>query len=502
MKRMTKGLAALAGGLLLMSAAGCSWVGGSDIDRDEEQEAPVMSIAMRQEGDIPPKGNAIERAIENYTGTKLQVQWIPRAAYDDKINLMIAAGEMPKLVRVEYTPTVIGAIKVGMFWEIGPYLQDYPNLAAQDPLYYDNISVNGKRYGVPSFREMARSAVIYRKDWFDALGLSVPDSIEGWYETIKALTLGDPDRNGKNDTYGLMLFKRFSEGPYALTTRLSVSLGGPNKWAVDSEGRFTPEFMSKEYMDVLRLFRRLYAEKLINPDFAVFDQVDAEKEFDAGRVALRIGPAQNGKSQQDRLSNIAPASVVDVEPLRGPQGVRVAGEPGNLGFYLIPKSSVKTEEELKQVLAFLDKLMDPEMATLLLRGIEGVHFERLSDGSTAFLDFTRFQREVKPYRDNLPQLEGYNVPKLKDTLLGEKGLRIVKENDARRVDNPALSLYSPTYAEIGRQLDEQIWDAQTRYIMGKIDDAGWEEEVRKWMESGGRRMIVEYEADYARRFKP
>lgn len=56
----------------------------------------------------------------------------------------------------------------------------------------------------------------YRKDWFDALNLQSPKTLDDWYNVIKALTLNDPDKNGKNDTYGLMLEKN--------TTRMSAPL--------------------------------------------------------------------------------------------------------------------------------------------------------------------------------------------------------------------------------------------------------------------------------------
>src|SRR5690606_7328977 len=45
----------------------------------------------------------------------------------------------------------------------------------------------------------------------------------------------------------------------------------------------------------------------------------------------------------------------------------------------ISKSSVKTEDDLKRVLHFLDQIGDPEMQLLLGYGIEGRHYE-LVDG--------------------------------------------------------------------------------------------------------------------------
>lgn len=465
-----------------------------------ENDAPTrLSIVLPQVGDIPEKGNEIERLIEKYTHTKLDFQWVPNAAYIDKINVIIASNEMPKLLSVEYTPTIIGAIQSDLFWELGPFLKEYKNLSEQNSQYYNNVSVNGKIYGIPNFREMGRAGFIYRKDWMDRLGLKQPRSIEEWYEALKAFALKDPDNNGKDDTFGMVLYKKYNEGQASLTTRMAVSLGAPNKWSVEN-GSFKPEFMSKEYEDVLKLFRRLYSEKLINQDFAVLDLTEAERLYDSGRVAIRVTVAQNAKSQQDRLSKTDAKAIVDVEPMRGPQGIRVAGETGNNGFYVIPKSSVRTEEELRKVLSFLDQMMDPQMATLLLRGIENKHFVYKED-KTEYTNFTAFQREVKPYRDNLPQLEGYHVAPLINTPLGEKSQKIAEDNFRYLVPNPVLSLFSPTYSERGKDLEQMMWDAQTRYIMGKIDEAGWKAEIENWKQAGGSSIMEEYKADYMKSIK-
>ncbi|MNT98057.1 Lipoprotein LipO precursor [compost metagenome] len=64
--------------------------------------------------------------------------------------------------------------------------------------------------------------------------------------------------------------------------------------------------------------------------------------------------------------------------------------------------------------------------------------------------------------------------------------------------NPALTLTSAIYSERGSELDTMMSDAATKYIMGKIDDAGWQAEVEKWRKAGGDTLIKEYEAAYAK----
>ncbi|MDQ1909943.1 extracellular solute-binding protein [Paenibacillus sp. GD4] len=478
--------------VLVTLTVGC----GADRESDAGTEPFKITLTTAQVGDVPAADNEVETAIEKYTNTQLEIQWIPNAAYDDKINVMLAANEMPMMLRVKYVPMTISAIQSDLFWEVGPLLKDYKNLSAQSRKYYDNIAVDGKIYGIPLFRDMARSAIIYRKDWLDSLGLQPPTTLEEWYIVLKAMALNDPDGNGKKDTYGMVLDKKYNDGSAASTTRLAVSMGAPNKWGVDANGRFTPEFVSPQYVDVLKLLRRLYEEKLINDDFAVLDESEAEKLYDSGRVGMRIAVAQNAKSMQDRLIKSVPTGRFDVMPPTGPQGPRAAGELGNNGFFVFSKSAVRSEAELRRILAFIDSMLDEPMSTLQMRGLEGKHYASLGDGTLEIQNFNLFQREVKPYRDSLFNIEGYHVAPLKDTPLGEKGRQIPKDNLTNMVSNPALTLTSQTNTERGKELEQMIADAQTRYIMGIIDDAGWEAEVDKWRMAGGDRMSKEYEEAY------
>ncbi|MDQ0885117.1 putative aldouronate transport system substrate-binding protein [Paenibacillus sp. V4I9] len=454
-----------------------------------------ISIVINQVGEAPANDNDMEKAMEQYTNTDLKFQWIPLSAYDEKVNVMIASSELPELIKLNYNAVAIGALKDNLFWEIGPYLKDYKNLSAQNPIFYENIGVDGKIYGVPLFRGLSRSVVHYRKDWFDAAGLKAPKSLDEWYNVIKAMTLSDPDKNGKNDTYGMMVEKKYNQNADSMLTRFSVMSGGPNKWQYES-GTFTPEFMTEPFFEAMKFLKRLYDEKLINQDFAVVDVAEIDKAYDTGRAAIRISGG-NAQSWQDKIAKVVPTAVIDNAPLEGPKGIRVPGESGNNGFLAIPKSSVKTEADMKKVLSFMDKLMDPPMATLLVKGIEGRHWKDGGD-VTLPLDRDADVKEVKPYRDTLPQRnEDYNIAKrMKQPDLFRKNQQIGSESDKHVVTNPTLTLSSATFLEKGKELEQIMTDAETKFIMGKIDEAGWKSEIEKWKKAGGEKLITEYKEAY------
>ncbi len=491
-------------GTALMTATvltACSSTGdkGAASTTKEPDNTPFpLSLVVNQVGEVPSKDSEMEKAIRAYTKTELQIQWIPQAAYDEKVNVMIASNELPKLIKLNYNnPSIISSVKSDLFWEIGPYLKDYKNLSAQNQQFYDNIAVNGKVYGVPLFRDLGRSVVHFRKDWMDALGLKAPKTLDDWYNVAKGMTTGDPDKNGKNDTYGLILSKRYNQDADSLLTRITVSQGGPNKWQV-VDGSFTPEFVTEPFFETMKLFKRLYEEKLINQDFAVVDVTEVDKQYQSGRGGITISGG-NAQSWYDKLIKVVPTAVIDAGPLEGPNGIKLPSESGNNGFLAIPKSSVKTESEMKKVLTFVDKLMDPTMAMLLVKGIEGKHWADKGE-FTEPLDRDADAKEVKPYRDNLPQRsEAYNIAKpMKQPDLFNKNKKIGLENEKYIVVNPALTLDSATISEKGKELDQMITDAETKFIMGKIDEAGWKAEIQKWRTAGGDKVIQEFKESYAK----
>ncbi|TDG00848.1 hypothetical protein [Paenibacillus piri] len=91
--------------------------------------------------------------------------------------------------------------------------------------------------------------------------------------------------------------------------------------------------------------------------------------------------------------------------------------------------------------------------------------------------------------------------KLKLNGLQNKGWTIAADNMRYIVPNAALTLTSQHYIDKGEELDEMIRSAQTNYILGNIDDAGWQAELERWRKSGGDTVIEQFTADYIRKYQ-
>lgn len=467
--------------LLLFSVICVLFSGCSVNSAEESSNDPPYSIRILLPSfheDLPDRNSPIIQAIERYTNTELDIMFAPDSVYDDTLKVTFASKQnMPAVIVIpDKTPSFIQAAKSGLLWEVGPYLNQFPNLSQADAKVLENISIDGKIYGVYRARDKSRVGISYRKDWLDNLGLEKPQTIEDFYEMLHAFTYNDPDGNGKDDTYGMVVSK--FPGTFDV---IQTWFGVPNQWD-EQDGKLIPAHETPEYKESLDFLRKLYEEGLINPDFAIMNPANWLDPIVNGEAGVIVDFARHAARIQNRMGV---AGVMDViGSVEGPDGIRLPSSSGHHGMISISKSAVPTEEELLTVLDFLDKLNDAEIQNLVHNGIEYRHYLLVEDYVEP-LGIEGTNQE----KNSLNQMMMYIpherfIPRTPAPLL-TKADRIIKENEKYLVHNPAEPYISEVYVRNGYELDRIIANARTAYILGKIDEQGWEAAMKQWEESGG-----------------
>lgn len=462
---------------------------------DDSGSQPLGTVTMMNvfyDVEPPLKDNVVHQTIESYTNMKLNVTWVPGSAYDDKVNATIASGEIPDilLVRQNKSASIISAVRSGMFWEIGPYLQDYPNLSRLNADVYNNISIDGKIYGIYRIRPLTRVGITYRKDWADQAGLNEPKTTEALLDMFRSYAKRTTNQDQTEDRYAISM----DQGMIPLST-LAVYLGAPNEWGVEND-QMIPSFMTAPYMQAMQVLREMYADKLINQDFAALVGNQQFDNVNRGRAGATFGVLEDASFKFEPLLEAFPDAELDVlSTFEGPQGIRVPATKGYDSMFMFSKTSVKTEERLKELLAFMDKLLDKEMVELTFWGIEGRHYE-LINGKPKTTDSDLFQKEVNVYRqiayDPFTATPGERIP------LEEKYWGMIRDNERYAVNNEAEPYVSDTQVLKGSEIIKVINDAKIKFIMGHIDEAGWEQAVDQWRSSGGDQIMAEYTAEHAK----
>lgn len=467
--------------------------GGSDGAKSSKDSISWMTMLHTP---TPPSGDITEK-LEKITGMDIEFNWIPDASKEEKINAALASQSLADIVSLTQitNTTVRNAMSSGMFWDVEPYLKDYPNLANISEDRLESSRINGHIYGVPFQKPIARYGVLVRKDWLENLGLEEPHTYDDLKKVAQAFTENDPDGNGQKDTVGFVDRQdSFGVGFKAM----AINFGAGNLF-VEKDGKIIPSFMQDEFKEAMEWYKDIYKNGWMNSDFTVMakaDQKDYVVQGKGGIVVTGLYDGRNfkaaaiGTEEEDQeWALINDITYKDVERRT------VSDTNGGMGGWLaIPKQNVKSEADLKVVLKFINDLMDEEAFNLMTNGEEGVHYEVDADGAYKRTDETAWQQEVQPFAGSRPS-ELVATYKSTDPLQNESDAKI-KENEEYAVINPAQPLDSETYTTQYSTLIEGIEDAYYKYMMDEIDMDGFDAAVDTYLKSGGQDIIDEFTESY------
>ncbi|MDL4840271.1 extracellular solute-binding protein [Aquibacillus rhizosphaerae] len=467
---------------------------GEEVETDEVVKFSMMANLHTPE--VPEE--KVLNEIEERTNTDIEIQWVPDNNYEDRLNTAFATNSLPDAVFLKNQNTFTqfrDAITDGQFWEVGPYLDQFENLSGMKEEVLNNTKVDGKIYTLYQGRPLSRQGIIYRKDWADNLGLSAPETTEEFFEMARAFTEDDPDGNGKDDTFGVT---DRSDLIYGAFKTVSSWFGTPNYWG-EKDGELLPEFMFDEYTETMDYFKDLRENGYINQDFPVTSKVDQQEFIKNGTAGIYVGSMGDVVSLYNDAVAINPDVEYDVHNhVEGPDGeFGVWAIPGYGNLVMFPKSSVETEEELLGILGFFDQMMTPEISNLAYWGMEDEHYTINDGGAVPTEDQALFDREVKPYQaieigepETNGRYEGFfeYEPKAKSE-------ELFKDNENYLINDPTVTLVSDTFVQDGSRLQQIITDATYQYILGDLDEAGFEDAVENWKSQGGEQIIEEYNAN-------
>lgn len=444
-------------------------------------------------------------------GVKLDLQWVPSDGYQEKINTAIMSGDLPDAITVldPKNSVYVNAARAGMFWDLTallPEMEIYPRI---DPLIVSNAQLDGKNYYVPRTRMLARAAILYRNDWLEKLSLDPPQTMEDVYAIAKAFKEQDPDGNGKDDTFGLITAYQTNGDIWGFNTA-AVYMGAGNNYVEDAEGTLIPTFETAEFQATLDWYRNLYAEGIINQDFATIRQEKGFEMMAAGQGGICVAQSDELENRFDALVKLVQAEtgtadlqILDImgfnARIQSPNGeVRIVGGSGFYGGYAFPKTKVASEDRLRKLLAAIDGFDTPDAQDIIQWGIEGTHHQVVDGRPVLFEDQQKWITDCCTLQQIGPTFitsklfkQGVRTPvqaAFQDDQVG---------NAQYAVGDPTVPLISDTFSQKGGELKLILGDAYVKYIMGEIDVAGLRAEYDKWYAQGGEQVMKEFNDGYA-----
>ncbi|GGD64277.1 extracellular solute-binding protein [Paenibacillus nasutitermitis] len=461
---------------------------------EEPYELTYLTTGDQAAKPLQPNDRIIAE-INKRLGIKLTVKIVPEGSID-KINAAFASGDLPDVVSTYYpTNAVTQWIKEGLIVPLNDYLSDMPTFEKNiEEFNLQWTAVDGKYYGYP-FIGGTRSnyTVQFRGDWLEKLGIKPPDTLDEFYSALKAVS--------NKDTYGLTTNKPDAGNPFTAFNFVFFAYGLPyGDWALDSSDNAVPIFEHPAYKEGMVYLKKLWDEKLIDPEFMAIDRPTKEQKFYQGKAVFMDGPLFRHVNRiESSLQKVNPDGKLEwAAPPAGPDGKRGMAQKSKGGIFTAVTKEAKNPQKAAQ---FIEFLLSREGKDLLELGIEGIHYTK--DGDK--INYNEEERKKDGFADNgwaHPLAWGNVTWPIDDDYLPQTE---PQRDRAQQSVELATQYFVPnlvprkTDAEI--ELGSTVNDIYNQYFLdilsGKVEiDKGLAELSKKWRQQGGDEILKDVNEAY------
>lgn len=462
----------------------------SEGDKTSSSEAKQKISMMYPLYNNPPKKTEVWNIMEEKLNIEFEPMAIPSAQFGDKLQASIAANDLPDITHYWSfpDPKFTTYAKQGAFLQLDDLIKDTQYIKNLPQELFDLIKVDGKLYGIPRPANPGR-AVIVRKDWLDNLGLSIPKTLDEFYDVAVKFAKEDPDQNGKDDTVGIILNQ--SMGWHLDPIFMAFDSG--NGWREMKDGTLMNAMVTPQRKEAFAWLNKLYAAGGIDQNFTIMKENQMWEKLESGKAGLFLGGHTNDFNRfVVNLRKVDPkAELIMIKPPVGTNGK--TGYPGGTGFFgqfVLP--SRIDEAKAKKAIELLDWQMSKEAHDLKKMGIEGVHHTKNEDGTITMIDNKYNEEGIANLFWNIPN-DPFNDIALDAPAEIQKAQRQnltgLGELD---VKNPAIA-YSPSasVAEKLAELDKIQKEISVKLVIGTEPIEAFDKFVEEWKSKGGDELTKE-----------
>lgn len=469
--------------------------GSEDAGNSTTVEPTEITVMTHFHGATPPQeDNLVEQMIEEATNTKLDIQWNAATNYLDKLNVSMASGELADLVLIPNgVPTTnnvfVQAAENGVFWDVAPYLDDYPNLKNKiSDIAWESTKIAGGNYLIPRPRPSESDwFFVLRNDWLDNLGLEMPTTDEELYEVMRAFTHDDPDGNGQDDTTGFVgLMWGESSGDFKAFEGIFTGVNGDWK---EENGELVHTAFLPGMRDAIEFMAKAYSEGLILEDFPSMTTSQSNDSFAAGKVGIKVDASGYFQQYYDVISQNVPGfEMTDLQPVLSINGYTPKAVGFNAGN-AIPKTV--PEEKMKKILGMLDRWMDDDVIQYQRQGIEGTH-HTIENGEIMLNTEKIAQDGLVAYDQIVYVADPYANAYLHSYPEEAKEIYTTIQDEKAKISvAPIVGLNSETGKIHMPQIGKDMTDLKLKIILGHEPITAWDEFVEKLKNDPNMQKIIE-----------
>ncbi len=330
--------------------------------------------------------NDVESLKEMQKKIGINVEYIhpSSGSVETQFNILMASGEFPDIIEYDWANSYPGGVSKayqdGIITKLNEHMNQLPNYSEAIKKYSDSYvsELDGSVFLFATLKDNELSNSYYghmvREDWLEKLGIPIPETIDDWYEMLKAFKSKDPNGNGQADEIPYTTYK--GGGFFDFAPAWGVMKG---TFHPTPDGRFVYGSIEPAFKDFLIEMNKWYSEGLIDPEFSSIDKsvTDSNMANDiagstTGYIGSQMGNYLSARKDDPSYKLIAtpwPALKQGMPQYLGTQITR-------LGLYGVGAAVTQKSKNLDAALKFLDYCYSDEGTILQNWGIEGVTYEK------------------------------------------------------------------------------------------------------------------------------
>lgn len=379
MKKMLKRAAAVfAAVTTVMSISGCK---GLIPEKNDTAQSGTISYWMAMPA-------AAKLSYQNFADTPLGKKWLEETGIDinfvhpendEQFNLMLASSNLSDIIEYDWCTQFPGGPQKAIDQnQIITFDEDM--LKKNAPNFYKIVSEDneikklcttskGEFYMFPFIRGdeslLISTGPIVRKDWLDELGMAMPETMDDWYNMLKAFK----EKKGASTPLILNGIKAaINNGMF------SGAYNAPNTFFIDN-GKVKYGPYQDTYKDLLVELNKWYKEGLLDNNFMGIDSKIVDSSMTNGQAGATIGALGGGIGKWTAAATEegyelagAPFPVVN----RGEKSMFSARQNVVPGFGAAISTHCK---DVEAAMKFLDYAYSDEGHMLMNFGIEGESYK-------------------------------------------------------------------------------------------------------------------------------
>ncbi len=327
----------------------------------------------------------------------------------DKLDALIKLGDLPDIITLEWTSSLISSLKnEDLVYALNELDKEYDGyfLEVADPVVLDWYEEDdGNIYGYPNYSYTpedyenyenvpSNQTFLVRKDIYEAIGSPDMSTMEGFKTAIEDAkemfgTVNDKPLIPIGST-------EFTEtGSRSFDDYLQNFLAVP----YEKDGEFYDRYTDEEYLDWINFFRELYHDGYLNDQIFTDRRTQFEENVQNGQYFCMIYQRTDITYQQKTIYNENPDAVyIAVDGPKNSQGDehKLPGTAINGWTLTFISKDCKEPEKALELISFM---MSKEGQMLTTMGVEGETFEYIDGVPTFFPDVQKVLNENRTLFD-------------------------------------------------------------------------------------------------------